>query len=151
MIECTPHELLPIIPPRVQRSCEAGSGAKVKWCFSAALRRWSRITPGCTRATRRAGFPRQRNSRDHIISVAGQHDSDRHLTIIRPVSGVERAAARVEAHFAAKMPAQSRFEPSRIYLSSFSCMGEFGKVLGHPEKQIPRGLKPARNDNFQYL
>ena len=99
----------------------------------------------------RAEFPRQRNSRDHIISVAGQHDSDRHLTIIRPVSGVERAAARIKAHFAAKMPAQSRFEPSRIYLGSFSCMGEFGKVLGHPEKQIPRGLKPARNDNFQYL
>src|SRR5947209_16372332 len=44
----------------------------------------------------RAEFPRQRNSRDHIISVAGQHDSDRYLTIIRPVSGVQRAAARVE-------------------------------------------------------
>ena len=82
----------------------------------------------------RAEFPRQRNSRDHIISVAGQHDSDWHLTIIRPVSGVERAAARVEAHFAAKMPAQCRFEPSRIYLGSFSCMGEFGEVLGHAQK-----------------
>src|SRR5256886_12438210 len=72
----------------------------------------------------RAEFPRQRDSRDHIISVAGQHDSDRHLTIIRPVSGVERAAARVEAHFAATMPAESRCSPSRIYLSTFSCMCE---------------------------
>src|SRR5256712_12593508 len=84
----------------------------------------------------RAEFPRQRNSRDYIISVAGQHDSDWHLTIIRPVSGVERAAARVEAHFAAKMPAQCRFEPSRIYLSSLSCMGEFGKVLLHPKSNL---------------
>src|SRR5207248_3303793 len=32
--------------------------------------------------------------------------------------------------------AQSRFEPSRIYLSSFSCMGEFGKVLGHPKSNL---------------
>src|SRR5439155_23216245 len=82
----------------------------------------------------RAEFPRQRNSRDYIISVAGQHDSDWHLTIIRPVGGVERAAARVEAHFAAKMPAQGRFEPSRFYLGGFSCMGEFGEVLGHAQK-----------------
>ena len=39
MMECTPQELLPIMPPRVQRSCVAGSGAKVRWCFSAAARR----------------------------------------------------------------------------------------------------------------
>src|SRR5439155_8482512 len=63
-------------------------------------------------------------------------DSDWHLAIVRPVSGVERAAARVEAHFAAKMPAQCRFEPSRIYLGSFSCMREFGKVLLHPKSNL---------------
>src|SRR5438876_7626672 len=84
----------------------------------------------------RAEFPRQRNSRDHIIGIAGQHDSDRYLAIVRSVSGIKRAAARVEAHFAAKMPAQCRFEPSRIYLSSFSCMGEFGKVLLHPKSNL---------------
>jgi hypothetical protein len=28
--ECGPHELLPIIPPIVQRECVAGSGAKVR-------------------------------------------------------------------------------------------------------------------------
>ena len=43
------------MPPRVQRSCVAGSGPKVRWCFSAASRRWSSTTPGCTRAMRRAG------------------------------------------------------------------------------------------------
>ena len=30
---CTPQELLPIIPPSVQRLCVAGSGAKVRSCF----------------------------------------------------------------------------------------------------------------------
>ena len=28
---CTPHELLPIMPPSVHRLCVAGSGAKVRW------------------------------------------------------------------------------------------------------------------------
>ena len=32
-----PQELLPIMPPRVQRLCVAGSGPKVRWCCSACV------------------------------------------------------------------------------------------------------------------
>jgi hypothetical protein len=55
MIECTPHELLPIMPPNVHRLWVAGSGPKVSSCSSAASRSWSQITPGCTRARRPSG------------------------------------------------------------------------------------------------
>jgi hypothetical protein len=48
--ECEPQELLPIMPPRVQRLCVAGSGPKVRRCFSAAWRSTSHTTPGSTRA-----------------------------------------------------------------------------------------------------
>ena len=50
--ECGPQELLPIMPPSVQRECVAGSGAKVRPCASAALRSASHTTPGSTRASR---------------------------------------------------------------------------------------------------
>jgi len=55
MIEWTPHESLPSIPPSVQRSWVTGSGAKVRPWRSAALRRLSSTTPGWTRAMRRSG------------------------------------------------------------------------------------------------
>ena len=42
----TPHELLPIMPPRVQRLWVAGSGAKVSSKRSASRRRASRTMPG---------------------------------------------------------------------------------------------------------
>ena len=41
------------MPPSVQWSWVAGSGAKVSPYFSAAPRSSSRMTPGCTRARRR--------------------------------------------------------------------------------------------------
>ena len=47
----TPQELLPIMPPRVQREWVAGSGAKVRLWSSAASRRRSRTMPGWTRMT----------------------------------------------------------------------------------------------------
>jgi hypothetical protein len=55
MIECVPQELLPIIPPIVQRLWVAGSGPNVKVCFSAASLNQSRTTPGWARAVRRSG------------------------------------------------------------------------------------------------
>src|ERR1700722_14932693 len=54
MSACTPQELLPIMPPSVQRLCVAGSGAKVSSCFSASMRSASRTMPGSTRAGRGA-------------------------------------------------------------------------------------------------
>ena len=53
--EWMPHELLPIIPPSVLCLCVEGSGAKVRRCFSAWLRRTSSTVPGCTRASFVAG------------------------------------------------------------------------------------------------
>src|SRR5205814_8785290 len=50
--ECVPHELLPIIPPSVQRLCVEGSGPNVRRCSSARLLSVSSTTPGCTRANR---------------------------------------------------------------------------------------------------
>jgi hypothetical protein len=50
MTECGPQELLPIMPPSVQRLCVAGSGAKVRPCRSAAARNTSQTTPGSTSA-----------------------------------------------------------------------------------------------------
>src|SRR6185437_1859055 len=55
MIEWVPHELLPIMPPSVQRLCVAGSGPKVSPYSSAASRSRSSTSPGCTRAKRRSG------------------------------------------------------------------------------------------------
>src|SRR5208283_5056357 len=46
----TPHELLPIMPPRVQYLWVAGSGPNVRPYLPAALRRSSRTQPGRTRA-----------------------------------------------------------------------------------------------------
>jgi hypothetical protein len=55
MIECVPQELLPIMPPSVQRLWVAGSGPNVSWWRSAAVRSQSSTRPGCTRANRRSG------------------------------------------------------------------------------------------------
>ena len=55
MIECTPQELLPIMPPSVQQPCVAGSGPNVRPWPSAAARSASRTTPGSTRAVRASG------------------------------------------------------------------------------------------------
>jgi hypothetical protein len=38
---------------------------------------------------------------EDVVSVARNHDSDRHLAVVRGVARVERAAARVEADFTA--------------------------------------------------
>ena len=53
--ECTPHELLPIIPPSVQWLCVEGSGANIKPCCLAASCNESKMTPGSTWAVRVSG------------------------------------------------------------------------------------------------
>ena len=71
MIECVPHELLPIIPPSVQRLCVAGSGPKVSSCSSAASRSRSSTSPGCTRANRRSGS--SSTIALHVLGEVEQH------------------------------------------------------------------------------
>src|SRR5438128_112788 len=52
MTECTPQELLPIIPPSVQWVWVAGSGPNTRLCARAAACSVSSTVPGCTRASR---------------------------------------------------------------------------------------------------
>ena len=53
--ECEPQELLPIMPPSVQRPCVDGSGPNVSPWGAAAARSWSQTTPGATTAVPAAG------------------------------------------------------------------------------------------------
>src|SRR6266568_3660036 len=53
--ECEPHELLPTMPPSVQRLWVDGSGPTSRPWAAAARRRSSRTRPGSTRARRRSG------------------------------------------------------------------------------------------------
>ncbi|CAM5485426.1 hypothetical protein SGLAM104S_08801 [Streptomyces glaucescens] len=53
--EWEPQELLPIIPPRVQRLCVDGSGPKRSPCGAAASWSRSRTSPGWTTAVRAPG------------------------------------------------------------------------------------------------
>src|SRR5258708_36016557 len=50
IMECTPQELLPIIPPRLQYSCVDGSGPKVRLHSLARLRSLSSSPPAPTQA-----------------------------------------------------------------------------------------------------
>ena len=89
------------------------------------------------------------NRRNDVVGCAWQNHSDWNLTIVRSVGGVKRAAASVEAYFAAKVSPQCRFEPNRIHATGFSYLGEFGEICqrfyrGAGQKQIPRF---TRNDN----
>ena len=76
------------------------------------------------------------NRGDDVIDVAWQNNSDRNLTIIRPIGRVKRAAAGVKTNFAAKVSPQCRFESGRIHATGFSRLGEFGEVLRHGEEQV---------------
>src|ERR1700691_5459689 len=97
MTECTPQELLPIMPPRVQRSWVAGSGAKVRWCFSAAARRVSSTTPGCTRAMRREG-----SDFKNLRHVLGEIQNDSDVAALAGERGATAAAEQRSVELAAE-------------------------------------------------
>jgi hypothetical protein len=49
MTECTPHELLPIMPPNVAQACVEVSGANVRFSSDSVWSvSWSWMTPGST-------------------------------------------------------------------------------------------------------
>ena len=73
MTECTPQELLPTMPPRVQRLCEAGSGPKVRLCFSAAARKMVKNNPGLD--TRDAAIRIKLDNLCHVLREV-EHDGD---------------------------------------------------------------------------
>lgn len=117
--ECTPQELLPIIPPTVQYWWVAGSGAKVRPCCSAAWSRSSRIIPGSTRASpstalsERSRFRRLENSITTVTlrwprrrrwirgpqcqSAAGDRSRDRLHIAREPVSNRTSPSMRVRS------------------------------------------------------
>src|SRR6185503_21058272 len=60
--------------------------------------------PGETRAATawQHGYvmaPARRDGRDDVVDGARDDHPDRHLTVVRRVGGIERAAPRIEAHF----------------------------------------------------
>src|ERR1041384_3712616 len=138
MIERTPQEFEAIIPPSVQYSCVEGSGPKVSWCsFSALWRRWSRISPGSTRASLRSGSisstrlryleksittatlvvwparpvpPPREHGDDHIVHRSRDDDADRQLPVVRARRGVEAAVGGREANLAFDHGAEGVFE-----------------------------------------
>ena len=62
------------------------------------------------RKNRHRVFARERKGGNHVALVPRNHDTHRHLTIVRRVGGVGRASANVEAHLAFDGGAQVRFE-----------------------------------------
>jgi len=46
-----------------------------------------------------AVLPARRHGRDHICIIAGHHQADGNLPVIRPIGGVERSAAAIESNF----------------------------------------------------
>ena len=60
------------------------------------------------RQHRRAIMPSRGNRGDDVVHIARDYDADRHLPVIRAVGRVKCAAAIVESHFAAQIPAQLR-------------------------------------------
>ena len=76
-------------------------------------------------------LPRQRDRRDDIIDVARQNYSDRNLAIVGAVSGVEGAAAGIEADFTAEVGAQSALQGDRIHSGIPGGARDFYKVRRH--------------------
>ena len=56
IMECEPHELLPIMPPIMHRLAVDVSGPKKSPCSFMAMFSSSKITPGCTRTQCSCGF-----------------------------------------------------------------------------------------------
>ena len=52
-------------------------------------------------------FAAQSDGCGYIFFIARQYDSDGYLSVVRPIGGIERAAAGVETNLSAKMAAES--------------------------------------------
>ena len=70
----------------------------------------ARLVPAPRGSTGAPYLPARRHGRDHVVGVARHDEADRHLAVVRAVGGVERAAAAVEADFAANLALQLPFE-----------------------------------------
>ena len=70
----------------------------------AALTREARSRPAGE--DRRAVLAADLERREHVVTVPGDHDSDRHVAVVGGVRRVERAAAGVEADLATNRPGE---------------------------------------------
>ncbi len=94
--ECTPHELLPIMPPSVHHRCVAGSGPNVRPTRSASSRRRSSTTPGCTRACRLRGI-----DGEDAVAVPREIEDHRHVAALPRQAGAGAAREDGRAELAA--------------------------------------------------
>jgi hypothetical protein len=59
-------------------------------------------------------FATERDRSENIVSVAGQNDADRDLTIVGGIGRVDRPAARIKSNFPEDLAAQSFREPEGV-------------------------------------
>ena len=62
------------------------------------------------RQNRRAILPARRHRRAHVLGIAGNHQANGNLTVVRSVRGKQGAAAAIEADFAAHLAPQGFFQ-----------------------------------------
>ena len=97
--ECVPHELLPIMPPSVQRLCVDGSGPKVSWWRSARVAK--RVEHDARLHPRESIAGIELEDPVHVLREV-EHDRD-----VAALAGEARAGAARE-HRRAVLPAQLR-------------------------------------------
>ena len=79
----------------------------VKSSTTATLQHWpARLVPAPRGRTGAPNLRHDRHRRDHIVGVARNDEADRNLAVVRAVGGVQRAAAAIEADFAANLALQ---------------------------------------------
>src|SRR5436190_91701 len=101
MIEWTPQELLPVMPPSVHQAWVAGSGPNV--------------SPWAAAEERRPVVARRGDRGDHVVDVAGDYYPEGRHPVVGGVGRVEGPAAGVEAHFAADRAPQLGRQGFRIH------------------------------------
>ena len=79
----------------------------------------------------RAKFASQRDGRDNIVAIARKNHSDGNLAIVGSVSGVESAAAIVEANVTTHVTSQGRGKSTCIHDRRFGSTGELDEVTWH--------------------
>jgi hypothetical protein len=62
----------------------------------------------------------QGNGSKHVLLVARNYDTDRHLAVVRSVGCVKGAATRVKANFSAKVAAKGSLERGGVELRRIS-------------------------------
>ena len=95
----------------------------VKSSTTATLQHWpGQAGARAARQDGRAEFAAGRDGGDHVVGIARDDQADGNLPVVRAVGGIKRAAAAIEAHFAANIFPQLDFQCSRLreYINGFT-------------------------------